>query len=259
MGISIGCQGLSWVIDRLFADLKGEYVFNFLDDLVVYSSSREEHVEHVREVLRRLQAAGFTLNPEKVTLGATEVKYLGHPLSPRGTRILPDRVAAIRQYPRPMNLRALRRFMGMVGFYARFIPGYADVAAVLHQLKKKGVPFEWHVEHQEAFDCLKRALCEAPVLQVPDFEKEFVLVTDASELAVSAVLHQRVSEGLAPVSYYSRVLTEAERKYSTYEKECLAVIFGCEKCRVYLEHREFELHCDNLALCWLLKRVKDVG
>jgi len=83
-------------------------------------------------------------------------------------------------------------------------------------------------------------------------------VTDVSDLAVSAVLHQRLNDGLAPISYYSRLLTEAEKKYSTYDV-CLAVIYGCEKCRPYLEHRKFEMLCDNLALCWLLKRVKDVG
>jgi hypothetical protein len=109
------------------------------------------------------------LSPEKVTQGANEIKSLGHLLSPRGIRIFPDWVAAIQEYPRPANLRALRRFMGMVGFYACFIPNYADVAAVLHGLKKKGVPFVWRVEHQAAFDRLKQPLCEAPVLQVPDF------------------------------------------------------------------------------------------
>jgi hypothetical protein len=102
-------------------------------------------------------------------------------------------------------------------------------------------------------------MCESPVLEISNFSKEFVLVTNAIYLSVSAVLHQRVSGELAPISYYSRLLTGAERNYSTYEKECLAVIFGCDKCRVYLEHKEFELHCDNLALCWLLQRTKDVG
>jgi hypothetical protein len=95
------------------------------------------------------------------------------------------------------------------------------------------------------------------VLQVPDFNIEFVLATDASDVAISAVLHQRIGGGLAPISYHSRTLSPAELKYSTYE--CLAVIFGCEKCRPYLEHKEFELQCDNLALCWFLKRVKEVG
>jgi hypothetical protein len=124
MGVSVGCQGLSRVIDELFADLKGQYVFNFLDDLVVYSKSTDEHMKHLREVLGRLQAAGFTLNREKVSLGVREINYLGHVLSWRGIKILPDRIQAIQQYPPPRNLRALRRFIGMVGFYSRFIPDY---------------------------------------------------------------------------------------------------------------------------------------
>ena len=119
--------------------------------------------------------------------------------------------------------------------------------------------FCWRETHQAAFDSLKRALCEAPVLQLPNYDKDFVLATDASDAAVSAVLHQDVNGALAPIAYHSQVLTPAERKYSTYEKECLAVLLGCEKCRSYLKHKEFLLHCDNLALCWLLRKVKDVG
>jgi len=136
----------------------------------------------------------------------------------------------------------------MAGFYARFIPDFSKRAAVLHALKKKGAKFVWAQEQQTAFNSLKQALMEAPVLQVPDFSKEFVLVTDAADLAVSAVLNQRVGQELDPLSYYSHLLKPPERNYSTYEKECTAVLFGCEKCRKYLEHKEFELHCDNLVV-----------
>ena len=117
----------------------------------------------------------------------------------------------------------------------------------------------WAEEDAAAFEKLKQALCQAPVSQIPDSDKEFVLGTDARDVAVSAVLQQRIDGALAPISYHSRILTPLERKYSTYEKECLTVLFGCEKCRTYLVHKEFELQCDNLALCWLLKRVKDIG
>ena len=117
----------------------------------------------------------------------------------------------------------------------------------------------WGDSQQEAFDQLKRKLCEAPLLHVPDFSREFVLATDASNTAVSAVLQQRMESELVPISYHSRILSPAEEKYSTYEKEGLAVLFGVEKCRAYLEHKEFELQFYNLALCWLLKRVNDVG
>jgi hypothetical protein len=107
--------------------------------------------------------------------------------------------------------------------------------------------------HQKAFETLKRALCETPVLQIPNFHKEFVLVT-----AVSTVFNHRVNGELAPILFYSRLLSSTERRYSTYE-EHLAILFGYERCRSYLKHKEFELHYDNLALCWLLRRVKDVG
>jgi hypothetical protein len=127
-------------------------------------------------------------------------------------------------------------------------------------LKGKGIHFEWGEEQQQAlFESLKTALHEAPVLQVPDFEKDFVLVTDASDIAVSAVLNQRANGQLAPVAFYSKLLGPAERQYSTYEKECLAIVFRCERARSYLEHKEFELHCDNLASCWLFRNAKDVG
>ena len=204
MGISVGCQSLSRVINVLFSDLRRKYVFNFLEDLVVYSRSAAEHVAHVRKVFGRLQAAGFTLNQEKVAFGTTEIKYLAHVLSSRGIRVLPNRVEAIKNNPRPTYLRTLRRFLGMIGFYYLFIPDLSDKAIVLHALKKKVVRFVWDDEHQAPFESLKLPLCDAPVLQIPDFQKEFVLVTDASDLAILAILHQRIDGELAPISYYSR-------------------------------------------------------
>ena len=186
---------------------------------MVYSPSVALHSAHLREVLRRLQSAGFTLNPEKVVLGVSEINYLGHQISARGVTVLTDRVQAINQYPRPNNLRSLRRFLGMVGFYARFIPGFSELADALHALKRKEVSFVWAEEHAAAFEKLKQALCQAPVLQIPDFDKEFILATDASDVAISAVLQQRIDGALAPISYHGRILTPLERKYSTYEKE----------------------------------------
>jgi hypothetical protein len=145
------------VVDNLFSDLKGKYVFNYLDDLVIYPATVTEHKEHLREVLNRLQTAGFALNKEKVVLGAREVNYLGHYLSARGIRVIPDRVEMIKQFPRPRNLRSLRRFIGMVGFYARFIPDFSIKVAPLHSLKGKGIQFKCGEEHQASFDMLKKA------------------------------------------------------------------------------------------------------
>jgi hypothetical protein len=112
---------------------------------------------------------------------------------------------------------------------------------------------------KNAFEELKRAISTPPVLQVLDFGNEFVLLTDSSDVAISAVLNQRQGENLSPIAFASRLLNFVERKYSIYEIECLAVVWGCEKFRVYLEHKEFTLHTDNQDLSWLLKHVKEVG
>ena len=215
--------------------------------MVIYSRSLEDHAGHVRVVLDRLQGVGFTLNFNKFTIAASGIKYLGHLLSSKGISVLPDRVAAINSSPRPSNLRTVRRFLGMVGFYARFIPNFSKCAAVLNALKRKGSQFIWRSDHQAAFEALKRALMEAPSYRSL-ISIRTLLVTDASDLGISAVLNQRVGEHLAPIAYYSSLLSPAQRNYSTYEKECLAVLSGCDKFRPYLEHREFKLHCDNLAL-----------
>ena len=113
-------------------------MFNYLDDVVIYLRTLEDHARLVRVVLDRLQSAGFTLNFNKFTIAASEIKYLGHLLSSRGISILPGRVAAINSYPRPSNLRTLRRFLGMLGFYALFVPNFSKCAVVLHALKRKG-------------------------------------------------------------------------------------------------------------------------
>ena len=170
-----------------------------------------------------------------------------------------ERVEAIRNFPPPKNLKAVRRFLGMAGFYGRFIDRFSQMAEPLHALKRKNVRFVWGDAQQSAFLQLKEALSTPPVLQIPDFSREFTLVCDASDVAISAVLHQKRGEDLAPIAYSSRLLSPAERKYSIHEKECLAVVYGCEKYRSYLEHKEFSLHTDNQALAWLLRHAKELG
>jgi hypothetical protein len=126
-------------------------------------------------------------------------------------------------------------------------------------LKRKNVRFIWGHVQQSAFQQLKEALATLPVLQIPDFSKEFTLVCDASDIAISAVLHQKSGEDLAPIAYSSHLLMPVERRYSIHEKECLAVVYGCEKYRSYLEHKEFSPFTNNQALAWLLRHAKELG
>jgi hypothetical protein len=239
MGISVGCQVLSRAVDSLFGNLKHQYIYNFMDDLLVYSCSMEEHLSHLKDVFSRLEKVGFTLNREKVHLAQSEITFLGHFLSADGVKILPERIEAISQFPPPKSLKAVRRFLGMVRFYANFVKGFSQLAEPLHALKRKNAKFVWDQPQQEAFERLKRSIFSPPVLQVPDFSKEFVLVCDASDIAVSGILNQRRGEGLVPIAFASRLLTSAERIYSIHENECLAVVWACERFGVYLEHKEF--------------------
>jgi hypothetical protein len=259
MGISVGCQVLSRVVDSLFGDLKHKSVYNFMDDLVVYSTSLEEHLVHLREVFQRLEKAGFTLNQDKLRLAQREIPFLGHLLSQDGVRISPERVEAITSFSPPNNLKAVRRFLGMVGFYSRFVDRFSQIAEPLHALKRKNAKFAWGEAQQAAFQQLKDALATPPVLQIPDFSTEFTLICDASDVGISAVLHQKCGESLAPIAYASRLLSAAERRYSIYERECLAIVYGCERFRTYLEHKEFSLFTDNQALAWLLRHAKELG
>jgi hypothetical protein len=139
------------------------------------------------------------------------------------------------------------------------VKDFSKIAEPLHALKRKNAAFVWGESQGKAFEELKMSISTPPVLQAADFSKEFVLVCDASDVAVSAVLNQRQEKGLAPIAFASRLLNPAEQKYSIHEKECLAVVWGCERFRVYLEHKEFILHTDIQALSWLLKHVKELG
>jgi hypothetical protein len=147
----------------------------------------------------------------------------------------------------------------MAGFYGPFIYRFSQIVESLHALKRKNIRFVWGDVQQPAFQQLKEALATPLVLQISDFSKEFTLICDASDVAISAVLHQKSGEHLAPITYNSRLLSAVERRYSIYEMECLAVVYGCEKYRRYLEHKEFCLFTDNQALTWLLRRAKKLG
>lgn len=259
MGLAVGAQTLTRLLDSVFHDLKFKCIFNYLDDLLVYSEDFESHIAHVEEVLRRLRHAGLTVNPEKVQFCHEQISFLGHLVSNKGISIDPARTQGIRDFPPPKDGKGVARFVGMVNFYRRFIPNAAELCAPLNNLRRKGVKFVWGPEQETAFRRLKEAIMSPPVLRMPDFNKQFVLQTDASSVAVAAVLSQEVDGYRQPVGFASRTLTDCEKKSSIYELECLAVVFGVDKFRRFLEHSEFLLETDNQALSWLLAHPRQLG
>ena len=195
------------------------FVSVYIDDVLIYSRTMEDHLAHLRAVLGRLQEAGLKLKPAKCRFMCKEVEFLGHCITPMGLKTTPQLVTAILEFRRPTNARQTRQFLGLCSFYRRFIESFARIARPLHQLTKMGTTFHWTPECQAAFNTLKTKLCETPVLAYPAFDKDFVLETDASIDGIGAVLSQVQQDGcLHPVAFASRSLSSSERNYGIYNR-----------------------------------------
>jgi hypothetical protein len=231
---------LTRLLDWVFQDMKFDFMYHYLDDVVIFSKNFEEHLDHVGIVLQRLREAGLTVKQQKLVFATEEISFLWHLISPGGVRIDPERKRAIRDFPPPRDAKGISRFVGMVNYYRKFVPHIADVAAPLNALCRKGVQLVWDKEQQEVFEKLKRAISQPPVLGMANFRNRFFLQTDASGLALGAVLSQERDGVRQRIAYTSRTLTTQEGKGSSiHELQCLAVLFGMDKFRKYLEHQEF--------------------
>ena len=237
----------------------GEYSAAYLDDLVVFSNSWPEHLEHLRAVLQRLREAKLTAKPTKCQIAMNQCVYLGHRVGNGEIEPEASKLKAVSDFLQPETKKDVRAFLGLTGYYRKFIPNYATIALPLTDLTKKSLPnaVVWTAACGTAFGELKRRLTCAPVLKSPDFSKQFILQTDASERGIGAVLSQRTSDGEEhPIAYYSRKLLPREEKYATVEKECLAIKLGVQAFRVYLLGRQFVVQTDHRSLEWL-HRLKE--
>ncbi len=236
------------------------YAAAYLDDIIIYSQDWQRHMVHLREVLRALRGAGLTANPKKCAIGRVEVRYLGFHLGHGQVRPQIDKTTAIAACPRPKTKKEVRQFLGLAGYYRRFIPDYSELTSSLTDLTKKEVPdtVPWTEQCQQAFTQVKAALCGGPLLHSPDFSLPFLLQTDASDRGLGAVLTQEIKGEERPVLYISRKLSKRETMYSTIEKECLAIRWAVLTLRYYLLGREFTLCSDHAPLQWL-HRMKDTN
>ena len=248
------------LMDKVLSGLQGVEIFVYMDDIVIYAHSLEEHTRKLKNLLQRLERANLTLQPEKCKFLKKEVAYLGHVISREGVKPDPKKVEAVRKFPRPRNPKNVKQFLGLAGYYRRFIPKFSIIAKPLSHLLKKGVRFAWTSGQQEAFDKLKNIMCSFPLLQYPDFKKPFTVSTDASNYGIGGVLSQKSLnlKGDLPIAYASRTLTDTEINYSTIEKELLAILFCVETFRPYLYGRRFKLETDHRPLVWL-HNVKNPG
>lgn len=246
-----GLRNAGATFQRLMDGILGELPFCvcYIDDILIFSSSKEEHLQHLQTVLDRLQQNGLVVRYDKCTFGAQEVEFLGHKLSANGVAPLPDKVSAVRQFPTPSTVKALQEFLGMINFYHRFLPGIASVLAPLYSsLKGKPKMLQWGPEQEEAFRTAKETLASATMLSFPAPNAPLRLTTDASSIAVGAVLEQLTEGKPYPLAFFSKKLTKAETRYSTFDRELLAVYLAVRHFRHFLEGVSFSIFTDHLPL-----------
>ena len=240
------------LMEIVLAGLHWEICLIYLDDVIVTGKTFDDMLTNLSTVLERFRDAGLKLKPNKCHLFAEEVEFLGHLISSEGIRTDPKKTEAIRTWPIPGCLRDVRSLLGLCSYYRRFIYRFAELAKPLHRLTEKDVKFDWTPDCMLAFESLKQKLTGAPVLSQPDFREPFILDTDASDMAIAAVLSHKQNGEEKVVAFASRALSKSERKYCVTRKELLAVVHFVKYYRHYLYGRQFLLRTDHSSLRWIM-------
>uniref|UniRef100_A0ABD2WPB5 RNA-directed DNA polymerase n=1 Tax=Trichogramma kaykai TaxID=54128 RepID=A0ABD2WPB5_9HYME len=236
------------------------YAFAYLDDIIVATSTFEQHKEVLADVLTRLTKAGLTINREKSHFCCQEVKYLGVLVDRDGYRPDPEKIEPIINFPTPKTLKQLRTFLGAASWYRKFIDNFATIAEPLTGLTRKETKFTWAEEQIEAFEKLKTMIASAPMLARPvPGDDVFTIHTDASDTGIGAVLTQVLEGEERVLEFASRTMSPAERNYSVTERECLAVLWAVRKFRPYIEGYRFKVLTDHQSLKWLQKLQNPSG
>jgi hypothetical protein len=242
---------------EVFKDVGDSFLKTFVDDLNVHSEEWQDHLQHLGAVLSRLREVNLKLNPSKCCFAAASVVFLGHVVNKEGTRPDPSKIDAVRGFPTPTTVTTVRSFLGLTGYYRNYIKGYSKLAGLLFELTKKDVAFVWTQDCQRAFDTLKKALMGALILVRPNFKEPFCLDVDWSTKGVGAILSQKEGRFERVITYASKALTVAQKKFHPMEGECYALIWGILHFRQYLHRTHFTLRTDHKPLEWLAT-VSDV-
>ena len=260
-GLRNSAQTFQRFIDQVLHGLHFSYAY--IDDVLIASANAEEHRHHLRLVLERFQEHGVIVNPAKCQFGVPQLKFLGHLVDCHGIKPLEEEVQALQQFPQPVTRRKLKEFLGLVNFYHRFIPGCASILQPLNQLltpaKDDIKELQWSQEAVSAFNHIKEALAHATLLSHPKAGAATCIVTstDASDTAVGAALQQRIDNYWRPIAYFSKKLKPSETRYSTFDRELLAIYLAIKHFRHFVEGREFHILTDHKPLTYALSSRPD--
>ena len=258
-GLRNAAQTFQRFMDQVLRGL--HFCYDYIDDLLIASPNPEEHKQHLRSVFERLQDHGVVINPAKCELGVTQLQFLGHQIDSQGIRPLEDKVRVVREFPQPTTQRKLREFLGFVNFYHRFLPHAAHILQPLHRLltdtKDSTTELCWTSEATTAFVNIKEALANATLLSYPKPDAPTTIMCDASDTAVGAVLQQHIGEQWCPIAYFSKKLKPAETRYSTFDRELLAIYLAIKHFRHFIEGRKFQVLTDHKPLTHALLSSPD--
>ena len=252
MGVNIAPEIYQRKMCELLEGIDG--VLIYMDDVIVFGNSNDNHDKALHEVLNRIKNSGLKLNKEKCEFRRTRIEFLGHIISEHGIEISPSKTEAIRNLKIPENINDLRRILGMINFITKFIPNAQNDLGPLNELLRKDAHWCWGPFQQAAFDKLKEFLCHAPALAFFDPNKAIVVSADSSSYAIGGVILQRHEKILRPVAYCSRMLNTSERNYAQIERELLALVWTCDKFSMYLQYQEFTLQTDHKPLVPLINK-----
>ena len=235
--------------------LKGcNFAMGYLDDIIIYSRTEKEHLEHLEEIFSRLRAAGLKLKLEKCSFFKKHIQYLGHLISADGIQPLPEKLESIAKMPAPKNPKEVKQFLGMVGYYRKFVPRLADISRVLTHLTKKDVEFKWTTECEKCFQILKEFLQQAPILKYPDPQANYTLYTDASKYAYTGILTQHIDGIDHPITYISGLFHGSQLNWATLTKEAYAIYMSVKKLSFYIDTAKITVKSDHLPLKKFLEK-----
>ena len=208
------------VMDNILKEYLNKFCLVYMDDIIIFSKSQNEHLQHISAIFKKMREYNLKVQLDKSEFLRKDVEFLGHIITPDGIKPNPSKISAIEKYPIPTTTKEIKRFLGLIGYYRRFIANFARITSPLTKCLKKGAKINLRdPDYIQAFNHCKELLTNSPILAYPDFSKQFKLTTDASNVAIGAVL----SQSNKPIAFYSRTLNSAEKNYSTIEKELLAI------------------------------------